>query len=105
MADIEVHRVHGLGLEGARAAADRMMEQLSQRFGLRGTWDGNVLRFERPGVTGRLAVDAEKLSLDVTLGFLLRAMRGSIQAEILRELDALFSRPSGASPQAPRTSR
>lgn len=105
MADIEVHRVHGMGLDAARAAADRMMAQLSERFGLRGTWDGNVLRFERPGVTGHLAVDAEKLSLDVTLGFLLRAMRGSIQAEILRELDALFSRPSGASPQAPRTSR
>ena len=103
MADIELHRVHALGLEGARAAADRMMEQLSARFGLQGTWEGNVLRFERPGVSGRLAVDERNLSLDVTLGFLLRAMRGSIQAEVLRELDRLFAKPNGAA-SPPKTS-
>lgn len=97
MADIEVSRAHGLGLEGARTAADRMMASLEQRFGLRGKWDGNVLRFERQGVTGHLAIDEHKLQLAVTLGFLLRAMRGSIQAEVLHELDRLFGsvRPSG----------
>ena len=98
MPDIEVRRDHGLGVEGARAAADRMMASLEQRFGLRGRWDGNVLRFERQGVTGHLAVDEDKLHLAVSLGFLLRAMRGSIQAEVLRELDRLFGggpKPSG----------
>lgn len=99
MADIEVSRVHGLGLEGARSAADRMMESLEQRFGLRGAWDGNVLRFERQGVTGHLMVGEDKLQLAVTLGFLLRAMRGSIQAEVMRELDRLFG--SAAKPNGP----
>lgn len=99
-----MRRAHGLGLDAARAAADRLMEQLSARFGLHGRWDGNVLRFERPGVTGRLAVDEKTLALDVTLGFLLRAMRGSIQAEILRELDSRFSRPSAPSAAPPKTS-
>jgi putative polyhydroxyalkanoate system protein len=94
MADIEVSRVHGLGLAGAREAADHMMASLEQRFGLRGAWDGNVLRFQRPGVTGHLAIDEGRLHLVVTLGFLLRAMRGSIQAEVLRELDRLFGDPT-----------
>jgi putative polyhydroxyalkanoate system protein len=94
MADIEVSRAHGLGLAGAREAADRMMESLEERFGLRGAWDGNVLRFERPGVSGHLAIDEGKLHLAVTLGFLLRAMRGSIQAEVIRELDRLFGDPT-----------
>ncbi len=66
MADIEVHRAHGLGLDGARAAADRMMEHLAARFGLRGTWEGNVLRFDRAGVSGHLG-DFNDLSLIGTL--------------------------------------
>ena len=55
MADIDIHRVHDLGLKGARAAAERMAEQLGKRFDLRGEWAGNVLSFQRPGVTGSLA--------------------------------------------------
>jgi putative polyhydroxyalkanoate system protein len=100
VADIDVRRTHELGLEGARAAADRMMASLATRFGLRGTWDGNVLRFERSGVQGHLAVDEHNLHLSVTLGFLLRAMRGSIEGEVHRELDSLFTRGGGATPSA-----
>ena len=96
MPDIDVRRAHGLGIEGARAAADRMMAKLAQRFGLHGAWDGNVLRFERPGVSGHLAIDENNLHLAVTLGFLLRAMRGSIEGEVKNELEKLFgSRPGG----------
>jgi putative polyhydroxyalkanoate system protein len=93
VADIEVRRAHGLGRDAARDAADRMMEKLAQRFGLRGAWDGDVLRFERPGVSGHLSIDDRNLHLAVTLGFLLRAMRTSIQGEVLRELDQLFGAP------------
>lgn len=100
MADIEVHRVHGLGLDGARAAADRMMEHLAARFGLHGAWDGNVLRFDRPGVNGHLAVDERSVRLTVTLGFLLKAMRGKIESAIERELEQLFA-VGGATPSAP----
>ena len=94
MADIELHREHDLGVEGARAAADRMMEHLSGRFGLQGEWQGNVLHFKRPGVTGSLAVDERRLDLSVTLGFLLKSMKGSIETAVVREIDALF-RPGG----------
>jgi putative polyhydroxyalkanoate system protein len=96
MADIDLRRVHGLGLEGARAAADSMMATLAQRFGLRGQWHENVLKFERPGVTGALAVDERNLHLSVSLGFLLKAMRGSIESAVLRELDTLFAGGPGA---------
>jgi putative polyhydroxyalkanoate system protein len=109
MADIDLRRVHTLGLEGARAAADRMMATLEQRFGLRGQWQGNVLNFERSGVTGALAVDERNLHLTVSLGFLLKAMRGSIEGAILREMETLFGHgPGGATPTSgpggPRTS-
>ena len=91
MADIEIHRSHHLGLEGARAAADQMAEHLGRKFGLKGEWWGDVMRFERPGVTGSLTVGEKTFDLSVSLGFLLKAMRGSIETAIRYELDQLFA--------------
>ena len=91
MADIELQRVHNLGLKAARAAADRMADQLGRKFDLKGNWEGNVLRFERPGVTGSLAVTDKDLKLSVALGFLLKAMKGSIEQAVTHELDKLFA--------------
>ncbi|MGE5096816.1 MAG: polyhydroxyalkanoic acid system family protein [Betaproteobacteria bacterium] len=101
MADIDMRRAHGLGLEGARAAADRMMENLAARFGLHGHWEGNVLRFQRPGVNGHLSVGADHLHLSVSLGFLFKAMRGAIESAVDRELDQVFARGDAPTPSAP----
>ena len=101
MADIEIRRAHGMGLAAARTAADKMAEHLGKKFGLRGDWDGDVLRFQGTGVTGTLAVDAKDVSLSVALGFLLKAMKGSIEQAVNRELDELFAQKAKASPAAP----
>jgi len=98
VADIEVRRAHGLGIASAREAADRLLVNLESRFGLRGAWEGNVLHFERPGVTGRLAVGESDVHLTVALGFLLKAMRGSIESAVERELDTLFAGPTPSAP-------
>ena len=103
MADIEIHRVHNLGMKAARAAADKMAEHLGRKFDLKGVWEGNVLRFERPGVSGSLAIDAKALELSVSLGFLLKAMKGSIESAVRQELDKLFAeapRREGEKPKA-----
>lgn len=93
MADIELHRVHDLGMKGARAAADEMAAHLGKRFDLRGAWSGDTMNFDRPGLHGTLALTARDLSLKVTLtGFLLKAMRPVLEQAIVGELDALFER-------------
>jgi putative polyhydroxyalkanoate system protein len=91
MPDIDIKRAHNMGLKAARAAADKMAEHLGRKFGLQGGWSGNVMKFERPGVTGSLAVDDKDLRLVVNLGFLLKAMRGSIEGAVNEELDKLFA--------------
>ena len=96
MADIDIRRTHDLGLAAARKAADQMAEHLGRKYDLKGAWDGDVLRFERPGVTGTLSVTARDLHLTASLGFLLRAMKGSIENAIHGELDALFASAPGA---------
>jgi putative polyhydroxyalkanoate system protein len=91
LADIEIRRAHTLGVAGAREAADRVAERLARKFDLRGDWDGDVLRFERPGVTGALTVGPKDLHLSVTLGLLLKAMRASIEEAVRHELDAMLA--------------
>ena len=101
MADIEITRVHSLGLKAARAAADRMAEHLGRKFDLKGDWEGNVLTFQRPGVSGSLCVSDKDVRLSVALGFLLKAMKGSIENAIVHELDALFVAKAAPAPAPP----
>lgn len=99
MADIEIKRVHNLGMKAARAAADRMADHLGRKFDLKGDWEGNVLHFERPGVSGSLAISDKDLNLRVALGFLLKAMKGSIETAVRQELDKLFVEAPPAAPK------
>jgi putative polyhydroxyalkanoate system protein len=105
MADIDIRRPHHLGLAEARAAADQMADKLGRKFDLKGDWDGDVLRFERPGVTGALTVGPKEVHLSVALGFLLKAMKGSIEQAIRHELDALFAAKAAANPPAAGATR
>jgi putative polyhydroxyalkanoate system protein len=105
MADIDIKRAHNLGLKAARAAADKMGEQLGRKFGLEGDWRGNVFNFERPGVTGSLAIDDKDLHLKVSLGMLLRMMKPSIETAVKQQLDELFAAKgehSGGKAAAPK---
>jgi putative polyhydroxyalkanoate system protein len=96
VADILITRAHALGLVEARAAAERMEGHLGQKFGLTGSWKGDTLHFKRPGVSGSLAITEKKLHLEIALGFMLKAMKPSIEMAVLHELDALFGGPHQA---------
>ena len=99
MADIEIRRVHGMAQAAAREAAGRVAEKLSRKFGLRGDWDGDVLRFQGSGVTGTVVVGPKDVSLSVALGLLLKAMKGSIEQSIQHELDELFAEKNAGAPK------
>lgn len=110
MADIDIKRAHNLGLKAARGAADKMAEHLGRKFGLEGDWSGNTLIFQRPGVTGSLAIDDKDLRLIVNLGLLLKMMRPSIEGAVHEQLDKLFAAkaeapPAGAAREAPRSKK
>ena len=90
MADIELHRTHHLGLKGARAAADKMAERLDEKFDLTSEWKGDTLHFNRAGVNGRLVVTDHDMTLDVTLGFMLKMMKGPIEKAVHEQLDKVL---------------
>ncbi|HET7547583.1 MAG TPA: polyhydroxyalkanoic acid system family protein [Usitatibacter sp.] len=103
MADIDVHRVHGLGLAAARRAAEQMAADLGRKFDVRASWQGDTLRFERPGASGFVTLGEKDLRLSLSLGFLLKAMKPSIEKLIHEELDNLFKQPPRPAPATPRT--
>lgn len=105
MADIELNRTHHLGLKGARAAADRMAEKLGEKFDLSGDWEGDTLHFQRPGVNGRLTVTDHDMDLQVTLGFMLKMMKGPIEKAVHEQLDrVLDAAPAKATVKTPAKS-
>ena len=98
MADISHKRTHSLGLKGAHAAANKMAERLGEKFDLNGTWNGNTLNFARPGVTGILAISETEMTLEVTLGFMLKMMKGPIERSVHEQLDKVLK--EAAKPEA-----
>jgi len=91
MADISLKRAHSLGLKGARAAAEKMADKLGKQFNLSGDWQGNTLNFDRPGVNGTLTISDHDMKLEVTLGFLLKAMKGPIERAVNEQLDGVLA--------------
>jgi putative polyhydroxyalkanoate system protein len=91
MADIDIRRSHDMSMKDARAAAEKMAAHLGKKFGLKGDWEGDTLHFDRPGVAGSLHLTPKHLKLAVTLGFMLKLMRGSIEQAVKEELDKLFA--------------
>jgi putative polyhydroxyalkanoate system protein len=95
MADIEIVREHRLGLTKARKIAFKWAEQAEEEFGMACIYaeDEHVdeVRFSRTGVTGTLVVSASQFELRAQLGFLVGAFKHKIEAEIVKNLDALLA--------------
>jgi putative polyhydroxyalkanoate system protein len=96
MPDIALTRQHHLGLKGAKAAADKMVAKLDEKFDLSGDWSGNTLSFSRPGVTGNLTVSETEMVLEVTLGFMLKMMKAPIEKAVHEQLEKVMNEAPAA---------
>jgi putative polyhydroxyalkanoate system protein len=96
MADINIHRDHNLGLAKARKIAWQWAEDVEQKFDMSCTvlegQTSDTVKFTRSGVSGQLIVAADHFDLQAKLGFLLGAFSKTIEAEIMKNLDALLAK-------------
>lgn len=92
MPSIEIHRRHNKSIKDAKAAVERVAEKISEKFDVSCGWRGNTLEFERSGVSGKILLGKGEVSVVANLGFLLMALRGTIEAEIHKYLDKEFGR-------------
>jgi putative polyhydroxyalkanoate system protein len=90
MSSISIVRKHTLTRKKARAVAEKIAKDLKKRFDLAYEWDGDHLDFERPGVSGRMLVDQDRIALDVSLGWLLSPLKATFEREITAQLDKLI---------------
>jgi len=97
MAQIHIHRAHRLGLAKARKTAWQWAEAVEKKFEMDCTViegeTSDVVEFARPGVEGRLVVEADAFDLTAKLGFLLGAFSSRIESEIEAQLDQLLEEP------------
>ena len=95
MADLHIHREHRLGFAAARKVAFAWAEQAEQEFDMECTYvegdDFDEVVFKRSGVSGLLQVSQDRFELTAKLGFLLGAFKDKIEAEIVKNLDALLA--------------
>ncbi len=94
MADLHILRFHALGLRQARKIAFQWAQEAETEFGMTCTYSEGVetdeVSFTRSGVKGTLLVTSEVFEVNAQLGFLLGAFKERIEAEIMKNLDALL---------------
>jgi putative polyhydroxyalkanoate system protein len=91
MAAIVVRRHHALGLAKAKGLAQSIARRLQNDYGGSFGWQDDVLRFERTGVSGSVAVSKYDFEVHVELGFLLSPLRSRIEREIVSFCDEHFA--------------
>ncbi len=92
MATLEIAKTHSLSHKAAKEAAEKIAEDLNERFDLEYCWNGDVIEFERPGLTGRLHVGKREVRLDCELGFLLSMLKPKIEDVVHRDFDKFFGK-------------
>jgi putative polyhydroxyalkanoate system protein len=102
MADIHIERPHAMPLKKAREAADRFAEQLAEKFDLESEWDGDILHFSRPGVSGTLALGRHEVAIKARLGLLLSAFKSTFEQHIHDNLDRVFGATTAPAKKAPK---
>jgi putative polyhydroxyalkanoate system protein len=91
MADMQLQRDHTLGLKKAKAAAQKVADEMAESFDMESEWEGNTLFFSRSGVTGELKVTKNSVEVVAKLGFLLAAFKPKIEAQISKNFDKYFA--------------
>ncbi len=95
MADLHIVREHALGLSKARKIAFQWAEQVEADFAMECSYTqgktSDEVEFSRSGVKGTLLVTKDHFELQAQLGFLVGAFKHRIEAEIVKNLDALLA--------------
>ncbi|HYC43765.1 MAG TPA: polyhydroxyalkanoic acid system family protein [Noviherbaspirillum sp.] len=91
MADIRITQAHKLPHKKAKAAAQKVADQMAEEYEMSSEWDGDVLKFKRTGVSGKLIVSEKEAHLEISLGFLFKAFASTIEEKVSAKMKKVFS--------------
>jgi putative polyhydroxyalkanoate system protein len=78
---------HSLGRAEARRRVDKIADSLGSKYGLTSAWEGDALKISGSGVNGRIEVTEQSVDVDVTLGFALMMLEGTIRTSIEQAME------------------
>jgi putative polyhydroxyalkanoate system protein len=89
MAHVDVRKPHSLGADGARRAAEQVLEELRHEHGFRldTRWEGDTLHAQGRGFEAWLETSDHEVRVTARLGLLLRPLRGTVEREVREYLD------------------
>jgi putative polyhydroxyalkanoate system protein len=95
MATIDIKRAHSLPLDDAKKKAEDLAKGMESKFGIVWKWDGDTIKFDAPsgaakGTKGEVAVSEKDVRVAIDLPFMLRVMKGTIEAKVNEKLNALL---------------
>jgi putative polyhydroxyalkanoate system protein len=106
MSDINLVKPHSLPIAKARALVQKVADGLAADYGLGSEWHGNTLRFHRSGVDGQLEVTNSEIRLDVTLGLMLKPLKGKLVGYIETNFDTMLAaKPKAKTKKAAKAAR
>ncbi|MBE1161007.1 polyhydroxyalkanoic acid system family protein [Dyella acidiphila] len=91
MASIDIRRPHRLSPSDAHAVIDQVAARMREKFEVKTQWQGEVLAFERTGISGKIAIGTDEIHVSAQLGMLFSPLKGMIEQEIRRKLDEHFA--------------
>ena len=87
MSRLTIRRAHALSDADLRTRIDRAALKLTERFGAKCHWEGEVLMIEHASVSGAVTLHPGEIVVEATLGFPLAMFRRRAEDEIGRILD------------------
>ena len=92
MPSLDIRRPHRLSAAEAHAVIDQVAARMREKFQVQTQWQNDsTLSFERPGISGKIAIGSDEIHVSAQLGMLLSPLKGMIEQEIRRKLDEHFS--------------
>ena len=83
MASVNIEHHHTIDLGEAKKRADKLIEDLSQKQKLDGSWKGMRYEFTATGVKrGSIALAEGRINVDIELTFLAAALKGAIEERL-----------------------
>ena len=90
MADITIVQQHALSMDDARAAAQKVADQMQADYEMAWEWQGDVLAFKRIGFSGTLALAEGEATLELSLGIMLRSFAKKIEEQVTKNMAKVF---------------
>ena len=90
MADITIIQTHAMSMDQARAAAQKVADQMAADYEMSSEWQGDVLAFKRTGFSGTLALTEGQAQLELNLGIMLKGFAKKIEEQVTKNIATVF---------------